>query len=45
MEVAGSDVLCVAAGAGADVVTAASVGSLFDVAMCAAMGTLEVASV
>ena len=38
VEVAGSDVLCVAAGAGADVVTAASVGSLFDIAMCAAMG-------
>ena len=45
VEVAGSDVLCVAAGAGADVVTAASVGSLFDIAMCAAMGMLEVASV
>ncbi len=45
MEVAGSDVLCVAAGAGADVVTAASVGSVFEVAICAAVGTLEVASV
>ncbi len=32
------------AGGGADGVTAACVGSLFDIAMCAAIGTLEVAS-
>ena len=44
VEVVGVVALCVVS-AGADAVTVAEVGSLFEVAICAAIGTLEVASV
>ena len=41
----GVAVSCVATGGGAVVVAAATVGSVFENTKCAAMGTLEVASV
>jgi hypothetical protein len=44
-EAAGAAALWVCAGAGEDVVCAVKVGTVFDVPMCAGIGTLEVASV
>ena len=44
LEGTGEVVEVLGVGAGVGVVTAASVGSVFETAMCAAIGTLEVAS-